>query len=229
MATLIVALDFAEKKQAMELLTKLDPDVCAVKIGSEMFSHYGAPFVREVQALGFRIFLDLKFHDIPNTVAKASLALAELDIWMFTVHAAGGSAMLEAARRALETAGGKRPIMVAVTVLTSLNELILREIGVEEPLSEQVIRLSKLAKKAGADGVVSSAFEVPCIKKSCGEDFLTVTPGIRLPDDLSNDQIRIVTPTEACQLGSDYLVIGRSITMARYPQQVVDAIISSLK
>lgn len=221
MSKLIVALDFSEARVALKLIEQLDPKYCAVKIGLELFTIAGPSFVREVMQRGFRVFLDLKFHDIPNTVAQSCQMAADLGVWMLTVHAAGGRAMLESARSALQHYGTQRPILVAVTVLTSLDEKDLHTIGIKSTVIEQVERLARLAQAAGIDGVVCSAQEVAQIKAVCGSTFLSVTPGIRLPGEDSDDQMRVITPQAALANGSDYLVIGRSITRASDPAAVV--------
>ncbi len=218
---LIVALDFDNQASAMKLVDQLDPNQCAIKVGSEMFTLLGMDFVKALIARKFKIFLDLKFHDIPNTVASACSVAAEVGVWMLTLHATGGSQMMQAARQAVEPYGTDRPLLVAVTVLTSLPEKDLPEIGVHIPLQEHVVRLARLAQTAGLDGVVSSALEVPMIKAVCGSEFLTVTPGIRRLSDTQNDQVRMVTPEMAFKAGSDFLVVGRPITRAENPTQAM--------
>ncbi|MDI9818774.1 MULTISPECIES: orotidine-5'-phosphate decarboxylase [unclassified Legionella] len=226
---LIIALDFANQNEALALVSKLDPEQCALKIGSEMFTLFGADFVRLLIKKGFKIFLDLKFHDIPNTVAQACRACAELGAWMINVHASGGLAMMQAAREALIPYGEKRPLLTAVTVLTSMSESELPAVGLNVPLEVQVKKLARLAYQANLDGVVCSAFEVSLIKSSCKPSFLTVTPGIRLADDKKDDQSRVMTPLEASQSGSDFLVIGRPITRAPEPAKVVQQILQSIE
>ncbi len=221
MSKLIIALDFAQAQQALEFVEQLKPQHCAVKIGSELFTRSGPSIVADMVRRGFRVFLDLKFHDIPNTVVHACQAAADLGVWMLTVHAAGGEAMLSAARTALDTYGAKRPKLIAVTVLTSFDEPSLAAVGVVGSLPQQVERLAVLAQAAGVDGVVSSAQEVARIKALCGHEFLSITPGIRLPGDAVDDQVRVITPQAAIAAGSDYLVIGRSITRASDPAAVV--------
>ncbi len=213
----IVALDMDDKAKALAFADACHPELCILKIGLEAFTRFGPDFVRNLVAKGFRIFLDLKFYDIPNTVAKACQSAADLGVWMMNVHASGGLAMMKAARDALDAFGDKKPYLIAVTVLTSI----------EAPES-QVIDLAKLSKEAGLDGVVCSALEVQGIKAACGADFLTVTPGIRLSGDSSDDQKRVVTPEKACALGSDYAVIGRSITRADNSIAVLKAIVSNV-
>lgn len=221
MSQLIVALDFPQSSQALSLIDRLTPRHCALKIGSELFTRSGPALVQEVVKRGFRVFLDLKFHDIPNTVAHACQAAADLGVWMLTVHAGGGEAMLQAARTALESYGSERPKLVAVTVLTSLAEQDLGAVGVVGTLPQQVERLALLAQTMGADGVVCSAQEVARLKAQCGTAFLAITPGIRMPGDALHDQARVITPQDALAAGSDYLVMGRSITHAADPAAVV--------
>lgn len=220
---LIIALDFDEQAKAEKLINQLSPELCALKVGSEMFTHFGPDFVRGIVNKGFKVFLDLKFHDIPSTVAKACLAAAKLGVWMVNVHASGGQAMLEAASSALaDLPEETRPLLIAVTVLTSMQEEDLHGIGVQNNLESQVIELAKLAKKSGLDGVVASAFEVPKLKEACGRDFLTVTPGIRANSNQNFDQKRVVTAQQAFELGSDYLVVGRPITQAKDPRIAIN-------
>lgn len=225
---LIVALDFAQPLQALSLIDQLNPQDCALKIGSELFTRSGPHFVQDIVSRGFRVFLDLKFHDIPHTVTQACHAAADLGVWMLTVHAAGGTAMLEAAGKAVSAYGEQRPKVVAVTVLTSLGEQDLPAVGVTDTLPIQVTRLAGLAQSCGLDGVVCSAQEVEQLKAHCGSDFLAVTPGIRLPGDAVHDQIRVITPQMAIAAGSDYLVMGRSITQAANPTSVIQRLLSDV-
>lgn len=225
---LIVALDFNNQQDALRLADKLDPNSCALKVGSEMFTRFGASFVQQLIERKFKIFLDLKFHDIPNTVAKSCSAAADLGVWMMNVHASGGLQMMQAARAALEPYGVNRPLLIAVTVLTSFSQSALTSIGINLPIVEHVTHLASLAKEAALDGVVCSAHEVNTIKQVVGTKFITVTPGIRLANDAQNDQTRIMTPAEAIAAGSDYLVIGRPITQAINPEQVITEILKSL-
>lgn len=221
----IVALDFSTQDQALSFVDKIDPSLCALKVGSEMFTLYGADFVRLLVNKGYRIFLDLKFHDIPNTVAKACEAAAKLNVWMLTVHASGGQSMMKAARLALDSCPEPRPLLVAVTVLTSMDAEELKAIGVGRSLEEQVVTLALDALNAGCDAVVCSAEEVPLIKAACGKGFLTVTPGIRFEKDKKDDQSRVVTPEKALQLGSDYLVLGRTIIHAAEPAKLLRSLV----
>ncbi len=221
MFKLIIALDFNHKDQAYALLDHIDPNSCALKVGSEMFTRYGASFVKTLHQKNFRVFLDLKFHDIPNTVAQACRACADLGVWMLNIHASGGAAMIEAAKKALEPYKENKPLLIAVTVLTHMDENALNHSGINQPLSKRVLFLSKLAKEFGCDGVVCSALEAKEIKNENGGSFLTVTPGIRLSHDSKDDQKRVVTPDEAFKMGSDYIVMGRSITKASDPNQII--------
>lgn len=216
---LIVALDGVDETTALTWADAWDPTWCALKVGNESFTRFGPSFVRALIAKDFKIFLDLKFHDIPNTVASACKAAADLGVWMLNVHAGGGLAMMQAARHALNVYGDTRPLLIAVTVLTSLAPDDLAAIGINKPLLEQAKLLAKLAQQAELDGVVCSAREVPDLKAACGQDFLTITPGIRIQGDAINDQVRCVTPEQAAKLGSDYGVIGRSITRAADPTE----------
>jgi orotidine-5'-phosphate decarboxylase len=230
---LIVALDFAHWHAVESLVTQLDPGQCRVKVGHQLFTSLGPEAIRRLHALGFQVFLDLKFHDIPNTVASACLAAADMGVWMINVHAAGGPAMLEAARTALMNYGADKPLLIAVTVLTSMDSAALTAIGLpEQPVIRQVSRLAQLTADCGLDGVVASAQEATAIRQAQGSEFIIVTPGIRLSGDkqgLNDDQQRIVTPQAACQAGADYLVIGRPITQATAPQQVVAQLLHDLR
>lgn len=225
---LIVALDFENLNDALHLVDKVDPSSCALKVGSEMFTLFGTNFVKYLISRQFKVFLDLKFHDIPNTVAQACQACAELGVWLINVHALGGIRMMDAARKALEQYGSDKPLLIAVTVLTSFTQEELTGIGINHPVIEQVKNLALLASEAGLDGVVSSAHEVQAIKQSCGNKFITVTPGIRLSDNSKDDQSRIMTPLQAIKEGSDYLVIGRPITQASNPAGVISEILSEI-
>lgn len=225
---IVVALDFDTKEQALALIDRLDPSLCRVKIGKEMFTHFGPEFVQQVQDKGFDVFLDLKFHDIPNTVAKAVKAAADLGVWMVNVHASGGSKMMKAARDILQPYGDKAPLLIAVTVLTSMSEEDLQDLGVQVSPQEQVKFLAGLAHKAGMDGVVCSAQEASMLKQAYGEEFKLVTPGIRTADASADDQKRIMTPQKAVEVGADYLVIGRAITKSDDPIQTMKDIYASL-
>jgi orotidine-5'-phosphate decarboxylase len=219
----IVALDFAEAKSALKLAARLDPARCRVKVGSELFTSAGPALVERLVALGFGVFLDLKFHDIPNTVAAACRVAARMGVWMLNVHASGGRAMLEAARSALPP-GGDAPRLIAVTVLTSLGGTDLADIGVAGAADDSVLRLAGLARSCGLDGVVCSAREAMALRASCGDSFCLVTPGIRPADAALDDQQRIMTPAAAIAAGANYLVVGRPITRAPDPLQALEAI-----
>lgn len=225
---LIIALDFNCEQDALNLVDKLDPKDCALKVGSELFTLFGTQFVRQLIARQFKVFLDLKFHDIPNTVANACKAGADLGVWMMNVHAAGGVNMMCSARQAIDSYGANRPILIAVTVLTSFSQADLTSIGIDSSVVEYVKKMAYLAKEAGLDGVVSSAYEVKEIKDKCGSQFITVTPGIRLAADAKNDQKRVMTPSAAMAMGSNYLVIGRPITQASCPERVVAEILKNI-
>lgn len=224
----IVALDFATEAQALKLVDGLDPTMCRLKVGKEMFTHMGPSFVKSLENRGFGVFLDLKFHDIPNTVARAVAAAADLGVWMVNVHASGGPRMMEAAVKALEPYGAKRPLLTAVTVLTSMDEEQLRAVGITCPLEEQVLRLATLTRDCGLDGVVCSAREAAMLRQHLGQDFMLVTPGIRPRNAELGDQIRVVTPADAIKLGSSYLVMGRPITKALDPIAALKAVNAEL-
>ena len=215
-STVIVALDYDNQDSALTLADRLDPTLCQLKVGKELFTAAGPSVVKKLTDRGFGIFLDLKFHDIPNTVAKAIGTAADLGVWMTNVHASGGSRMMSAARQALDS-GGSDMLLIGVTVLTSMGVSDLEEVGVQGNASAQVLRLAELAKNSGLDGVVCSAQEAKLLKESLGQGFKLVTPGIRLADSAADDQRRIVTPADALALGSDYLVIGRPITQSTDP------------
>ena len=224
---IIVPLDVPDADAALALAARLDAKLCRVKVGKELFVAAGPAVVGKLQERGFEVFLDLKFHDIPNTVAGACRAAARLGVWMMNVHASGGEAMLRAARESIESVA-RPPILIAVTILTSLTDADLERVGLHGSLVENVERLARLARASGLDGVVCSAHEAPLIRKAAGEDFILVTPGIRLKDDSKDDQARIVTPVEAVRLGADYLVIGRSIAQAPDPAAMLASIRESL-
>ncbi|GIC79039.1 orotidine-5'-phosphate decarboxylase [Moritella sp. F3] len=224
----VVALDYADEASALNFVDKINPSQCRLKVGKEMFTLFGPEFVRKLVARDFDVFLDLKFHDIPNTVAKAVTAAAELGVWMVNVHACGGKRMMEAAKAALVPYGDKAPILIAVTVLTSMEQEDLAQMGVNITPAEQVIRLAKLTQESGLDGVVCSSQEASMLKESLGQSFQLITPGIRPAGSAAGDQRRIMTPVEAVAAGSDYLVIGRPITQAESPMQVLTEINESL-
>ena len=225
---IIVALDFDQKRKALELSEKLDPKLCRLKVGKEMFTRFGPEFVKQLIQQGFDIFLDLKFHDIPNTVAKACCAAADLGVWMLNVHASGGEKMMTAAREAIDSFGQDKPLLIAVTLLTSLSKSDLKRLGCERSLEDQVLSLARLSHQCGLNGVVCSAQEATLLKQNLGADFTLVTPGIRLKQSDHQDQVRIATPDEAIAMGADYLVIGRSITQASDSLKVVCDISESI-
>jgi orotidine-5'-phosphate decarboxylase len=225
---ILVALDYDNKNHALQLIDQLDPNMCRLKVGKEMFTLFGPQLVKDIHDRGFDLFLDLKFHDIPNTVAKAVTAAAELGVWMTNVHASGGLAMMEAAKKALQPYGKEAPMLIAVTVLTSMSDDDLKLIGIDVPAFEHVQRLAKLTKQAGLDGVVCSAQEASVLKSLLGQDFKLITPGIRPVGSEVGDQHRVMTPPEALAAGSDYLVIGRPITKATDPLATLQAIHQSL-
>lgn len=213
---LIVALDLPDETQALTLVKRLDPGRCRLKVGKELFTRLGPAFVERLQGLGFEVFLDLKFHDIPHTVAAACRAAADLGVWMLNVHVSGGPAMLAAARAALDRCP-RPPLLIGVTVLTSLERRDLEAIGCPGDPEERVLALARLALDAGLDGVVCSPREVSALRAALGQDLRLVTPGIRMPDSPPDDQRRTLTPPEALIAGADYLVIGRPITQASDP------------
>jgi len=219
----IVALDFADPEQALSLAGRLDSSQCRVKVGKELFTRGGPAVVEALMNRGFDVFLDLKYHDIPNTVAKACQAAAELGIWMVNVHASGGRRMMEAAREALAQYRA-RPYLIAVTMLTSLADDELAEIGFTGSAADNAIRLAGLTQQCGLDGVVCSSREVVSMRERFGREFCLVTPGIRPGGYQADDQRRIMTPAEAIQAGSDYLVIGRPVTAAADPLAALKAI-----
>jgi orotidine-5'-phosphate decarboxylase len=221
---IIVALDFPSEKPALALVDQLDPAKCRLKVGKELFTRSGPELVRALMGRGFDVFLDLKFHDIPNTTAAAVAAAADLGVWMVNVHASGGEKMMTACRERLELFGQDRPMLIAVTVLTSMGADDLAGIGISGSPEAQVSRLATLTRNCGLDGVVCSAQEAPALKAEQGTDFKLITPGIRPLSSDKGDQQRIMTPTDALKAGSDYLVIGRPITRAADPLAALEAI-----
>jgi len=215
-SNIIVALDYDNAAAALALSDNLDPALCRVKVGNELFTRAGPALVEQLQERGFDVFLDLKYHDIPNTVAAAVRSAADLGVWMVNVHAGGGTRMMIAAREAAE-ASAHKPLLIGVTVLTSMSESDLVELGHEQAPVDRVSQLAKLVFDSGLDGVVCSAEEATMLRQQCGPEFTLVTPGIRLAGDDAGDQRRVVTPADALAKGSDYLVIGRSITQAEDP------------
>lgn len=220
---IIIALDYASAAEAAALVARLDPALCRVKVGKELFTAAGPAFVEQLVADGFGVFLDLKFHDIPNTVAAACRAAANLGVWMLNVHALGGRAMLTAARDAV-AAAPQRPKLIAVTVLTSMGAGDLAEVGVAGTPEEAVLRLASLTQDCHLDGVVCSAREASALRAACGPDFLLVTPGIRPASAAVGDQVRVATPAQAVRDGASYLVVGRPITQAPDPLRVLEQI-----
>jgi len=223
----IVALDYADASSALALVNQLKPSLCGLKVGKELFTAAGPHLVETLVNKGFNVFLDLKFHDIPNTVARACEAASRLGVWMLNVHASGGLAMMQAAKEGV-IRSGQHPLLIAVTVLTSMDQPALNQIGVTGNVQDQVLNLAQLTKQAGLDGVVCSAQEAPVLRQYLGADFCLVTPGIRPADAKSDDQTRIVTPVKALQLGASYLVIGRPITQAQDPLAALQTITNEI-
>ena len=222
---IIVALDL-ERVLALDLAKSLDPNNCRLKVGSQLFTSAGPRVIEQLSTLGFDIFLDLKFHDIPNTVAQSVKAASNLGVWMLNIHASGGSTMMKAAKDA--TAGlVDPPLIIGVTMLTSLSEDDINEVGIQD-ISNQVLSLASLAKKNSLDGIVCSANEVGSIKELLGKDFVTVTPGIRSSDSSKDDQSRVSSARNAIEKGADYLVIGRPITQSDNPMKSLDSIIKEI-
>ena len=224
---LILALDFPNQSDCLNFLNNIHPHGCALKIGSELFTSEGPKLIETLVKQGFEIFLDLKFHDIPNTVAKACHAAAKLGVSMINVHTSGGKKMMEAAKEALHSFKSP-PLLIGVTVLTSVTESEYNELGYASDMKSQIGKMAQFAQISGLDGVVCSAHEIPDIKELCGSSFLTVTPGIRFATDSVHDQARVMTPEQAVQLGADYLVMGRPITEARHPNIVIERVLNIL-
>lgn len=223
---ILVALDYPSAEQAIHMAKQLDPNVCRVKVGKELFTRCGPSIIESMHALGFELFLDLKFHDIPNTVAKACAAASELGVWMVNVHASGGRRMMEAASEAVaqSTTGPKRTKLIAVTVLTSMEQSDLAEIGLDIAPIDQVKRLAALTQSSGLDGVVCSAQEASALRAQAGDRFELITPGIRPAASEQGDQRRVMTPAQAILAGSTYLVVGRPITASADPAAAAAAI-----
>ncbi|WP_445374781.1 orotidine-5'-phosphate decarboxylase [Photorhabdus tasmaniensis] len=224
----IVALDYDNQDAALAFADKIDPQDCRLKVGKEMFTLNGPQFVKSLHQSGFDVFLDLKFHDIPNTTARAVAAAAEMGVWMVNVHASGGARMMAAAKEALLPYGHAAPLLIAVTVLTSMEQSDLQGIGIDITPAQQAERLAKLTQECGLDGVVCSAHEAIQLKNACGQDFRLVTPGIRPAGSESGDQRRIMTPEQAVLAGVDYMVIGRPITRAADPAAALRQINQSI-
>ena len=218
---IIVALDFNEAKIALSLVDSLDPKLCRLKVGKELYTACGPDLIKQIQDRGFEVFLDLKFHDIPNTVAKAVNVAGNMGVWMLNVHASGGQAMMEAAREALLKFGSQRPKLIAVTVLTSLAQVDLKQVGIDCSPEEQVSKLAFLTRDAGLDGVVCSAAETRMLRVQLPKEFCLVTPGIRRATDAVGDQKRVLGPADAVRNGSNYLVVGRPITQADSPNEAL--------
>lgn len=225
---LIVALDFPSVEMAYQLVKQLKPSLCRLKVGNILFTQAGPAFVEDLMKLGFEVFLDLKYHDIPQTVAGAVKAAAELGVWMVNVHIQGGQAMLEAASGALQSFN-KRPLLMGVTILTSLQDEDLAPLGIQIPIEKLVPRMAEMAQQAGLDGVVCSSQEARILREQFDSSFVLVTPGIRLSRDEVGDQKRILTPIAAVQAGVSYLVIGRPITQAADPLKVLEKITSEIE
>ena len=226
---IVVAMDFDNTEQCLAMANRLSPLDCRLKIGKELFTACGPKIIEQLMALGFEIFLDLKFHDIPNTTSKAVKVAAELGVWMVNVHASGGERMMYAARETLEQYSGKRPLLIAVTVLTSMEASDLKGVGIERSPEEQVMKLARLTHTCGLDGIVCSAQEAVLMRSQFGDKFCLVTPGIRLETSVQDDQRRTLTPAAAIAAGSSYLVIGRPITQSVNPADTCKLIIQSLR
>lgn len=225
---IVVALDYDNRDKALAFIDRIDPRDCRLKVGKEMFTLFGPQLVRDIQARGFDVFLDLKFHDIPNTTAHAVAAAAELGVWMVNVHASGGARMMMAAREALLPFGNDAPLLIAVTVLTSMEASDLADLGIAATPAEHAERLARLTQNCGLDGVVCSAQEAVRFKSELGQSFKLVTPGIRPVGSDAGDQRRIMTPQQAQTAGVDFMVIGRPITQSANPSQTLRDIRASL-
>lgn len=225
---IVVAMDFDNADQCLAMAKRLSPEDCRLKVGKELFTACGPKIVEQLMSLGFSVFLDLKFHDIPNTTSKAVKAAANLGVWMVNVHASGGRRMMESARNILEQGTGPKPLLIAVTVLTSMESSDLQAVGIDLSPEEQVLKLARLTHDCGLDGIVCSAQEAQLMRAQFGRDFCLVTPGIRLESSPADDQRRTLTPSAAIAAGSSYLVIGRPITQAADPIATCRSIIQSL-
>ena len=224
---LFIAIDQNDINKAKDLIQKLSPEICGIKIGKELFTVCGPEIIEWSQAKGFKIFLDLKYHDIPNTVEKACYAASEMGISILNVHALGGKDMMLAAKEGVDKSNNN-PYLIAVTLLTSMDARALKEIGLTSSVSDQVLNLAINTGQAGLDGIVCSAKDIPIIKNKLPENFLYVTPGIRLSNSTKDDQKRVATPFEAIEMGSNILVIGRPITQAINPEAVIKEIIKEI-
>jgi len=229
---IIFALDVEHFREAQQWVTLLKDNVGIFKVGKQLFTHAGPKVIDMIRQKGQKAFLDLKFHDIPNTVAKAGEEATKLNVTMFDLHALGGFEMMkktvETSRAAAKSLGISKPVILAVTILTSMDEETIKEVGIQGPILEEVGRLAQLSMKAGIDGVVASPQEIGMIRQKCGEDFLIITPGIRLPSGKKDDQKRTLSPKEAIQAGASYLVIGRPIKEAKDPLEAVQKIIEDI-
>lgn len=229
-ARILIALDISSREKALDLVRELKPLTGMFKVGSQLFMAAGPAIVKDIIDNGGKVFLDLKFHDIPNTVVHAVVEAAKLGVSMMTIHAGGGRNMMESVARALqENTGGLKPLVVAVTVLTSIDGQMLQEVGVPDAVERQVRRLALLAQDCGMDGVVCSPQEIQLLRKTVKPDFRIVTPGIRMPDQSIHDQQRTATPRAAIDAGADYIVVGRAVTEDRSPRKALEAILDSLK
>jgi len=226
---IVVALDYADKSAALAFADRIDPRDCRLKVGKEMFTHFGPQIVKDLQSRGFDVFLDLKFHDIPNTTAHAVAAAADLGVWMVNVHASGGARMMTTAKEALSSFGADAPLLIAVTVLTSMEGSDLADLGIQLSPADYAERLARLTRDCGLDGVVCSAQEASRFKAALGQEFKLVTPGIRPAGSKADDQRRVMTPVEALAAGVDYMVIGRPITQSADPAQTLRDIRASLQ
>lgn len=226
--SIIVAIDASNQRDALALADQMNPEYCRLKVGKELFTQLGPQIVKDLHQRGFEVFLDLKFHDIPNTTAQAVLAAAELGVWMVNVHASGGRNMMQTTVQRLKD-GGYKTHLIAVTVLTSMGREDLVEVGLDIDPADQVLRLAKLAQSSGLDGVVCSAQEAPVLRQALGSEFLLVTPGIRPAGAAADDQKRIVTPQQAIADGVNHMVIGRPITRADNPAQALLDIYQSIQ
>ena len=226
---IILVLDVSSREEAMKLVRPLHEHVGMFKVGTQLFTAEGPSMVREIVDLGGKVFLDLKFHDIPNTVAHGVLEAARLGVSMMTIHAAGGRAMMETVSKELaQKYGDRKPLVVAVTVLTSLNDVALLEVGVERATAQQVVGLAQLAENCGIDGVVCSPQEIQLVRSAVRRSFKIVAPGIRMPGQSANDQQRLATPREALGAGADYIVVGRAVTADPDPKRALETLIQSI-